>query len=89
MCLCILISWSDVVWGALLGVWGGLVVVSGGLAVVWGGLGCFGWFGVFQWTEKIPNIEMTRFRWKKVIPVRFYNKPLLITDYGGYFFYRY
>ena len=39
--------------------------------------------------EKIPNIEMTRFRWKKVIPIRFYNKPLLITDCGGYFFYRY
>ena len=26
---------------------------------------------------------MTRFRWKKVIPIRFYNKPLLITDLGG------
>ena len=37
--------------------------------------------------EKIPNIEMTRFRWKKVIPIRFYNKPLLITDFGGYFFF--
>ena len=29
--------------------------------------------------------QMTRFRWKKVIPIRFYNKPLLITDFGGYF----
>ena len=29
---------------------------------------------------------MTRFRWKKVIPIRFYNKPLLIKDFGGYFF---
>ena len=29
---------------------------------------------------------MTRFRWKKVIPIHFYNKPLLITDFGGYFF---
>ena len=32
---------------------------------------------------------MTRFRWKKVIPIRFYNKPLLITDFGGYFIYVY
>ena len=31
---------------------------------------------------------MTRFRWKKVIPIRFYNKPLLTSDFGGYF-YRY
>ena len=38
------------------------------------------------WAKKIPNIEMTRFRWKKVIPIRFYNKPLLITDFGGLFF---
>ena len=29
---------------------------------------------------------MTRFRWNKVIPVCFYNKPLVITDFGGYFF---
>ena len=38
------------------------------------------------WAKKIPNIEMTRFRWQKVIPILFYNKALLITDFGGYFF---
>ena len=29
---------------------------------------------------------MTRFRWKKVLQIRFYNKPLLITNLGAIFF---
>ena len=38
--------------------------------------------------EKIPFSGMTHFngypiRWKKVIPLRIYSKPLLITDFWG------
>ena len=40
------------------------------------------------WAKKLPDSGMTRFsskriRWKKVIPLRFYSKPLLITDFGA------